>query len=87
MCTAIHGDIPAGKIVLHRCDNPKCCRPDHLQIGTIADNNHDRDAKGRTVTRRKQRFRALHTAKVDNADLWAEVCSPESHDFDGISIG
>lgn len=87
MWTAIHGDIPAGKIVLHRCDNPKCCRPDHLQIGTIADNNHDRDAKGRTVTRRKQRFRALHTAKVDNADLWAEVCSPESHDFDGISIG
>jgi hypothetical protein len=33
--------------VLHHCDNPTCVRPDHLFLGTQADNNMDRDMKGR----------------------------------------
>lgn len=41
------GPIPKGLWVLHRCDNPPCVRPDHLFLGTAADNAHDRDAKGR----------------------------------------
>lgn len=39
--------IPAGLVVLHRCDNPPCVRPDHLVVGTLADNNRDCAAKGR----------------------------------------
>ena len=39
-----------GKVVMHSCDNPSCINPDHLSLGTIADNNHDRDSKGRTST-------------------------------------
>jgi plasmid maintenance system antidote protein VapI len=35
------GAIPAGKKVLHRCDNPPCVRPSHLFIGTQADNAQD----------------------------------------------
>ena len=34
---------------LHKCDNPACVRWDHLFEGTVADNNADRDRKGRHV--------------------------------------
>jgi hypothetical protein len=43
------GPIPEGLSVLHKCDFPACCRPAHLFLGTIADNNADRDRKGRTA--------------------------------------
>lgn len=42
-----NGPIPAGKHVLHSCDNPPCCNPAHLFLGTQADNNADRNSKER----------------------------------------
>jgi hypothetical protein len=46
------------KVVMHRCDNPGCVRPDHLELGTNKANMHDMIAKGRAGW---QRARSEHT--------------------------
>lgn len=43
------GAIAGGMLVCHACDNRRCIEPTHLFLGSAADNNNDRDAKGRTA--------------------------------------
>src|SRR4030043_1563744 len=43
----IYGDFDDSLYVCHHCDNPPCCNPNHLFLGTRQDNVDDREAKGR----------------------------------------
>lgn len=43
-----NGPIPEGKLVLHQCDNRRCCNPEHLKLGTAKDNARERVERKRT---------------------------------------
>lgn len=61
-----YGDLPAGFVVRHACDNPPCCNPLHLSLGTQQDNSDDNKRRRRTTS-----FR----------DGWASVCRAGLHDI------
>lgn len=45
---AMNGRLDPSMLVCHHCDNPPCCNPAHLFVGSIGDNMRDMVAKGRT---------------------------------------
>ena len=61
-----NGSIPDGMIVRHTCDAPGCCNPEHLIIGTYADNTGDMYRRGRASTGGSH-----GTAKLTDADVRA----------------
>lgn len=42
-----YGEIPTGRLICHKCDNPPCVRPDHLFLGTPKSNMDDMVMKNR----------------------------------------
>ena len=64
MWTGFHGPIPVGMVIMHICDNRACVNIEHLRLGTMGENNEDRDAKGRQA-----RGERVHLAKLTADDI------------------
>ncbi len=62
-----YGEIPDGLWVLHKCDNRRCVRPDHLFLGTRYDNIADCKAKGR-VAKGPTSGAVLHPEKIQRGE-------------------
>ncbi len=61
-----YGEIPKGMLVCHKCDNPPCCNPKHLFLGTDLDNIQDRDKKKRN---KQCKGRNHYKAEIVEADV------------------
>ena len=59
-----YGQIPDGLQVCHKCDNGRCVRPDHLFLGTNAENMADKLVKGLQLKGEK-----VNTAKLSAAQV------------------
>lgn len=60
-----HDEDPGELLVCHNCDNPPCCNPGHLFIGTAHDNTQNMMDKGRGVgPRRPPRRRGPHRGET-----------------------
>lgn len=59
-----NGTIPNNLIVRHTCDTRNCVNPDHLILGTLADNCLDRVRRGRTASGEKNGSAKLNKEQV-----------------------
>ncbi len=77
----VHGVIPAGLFVCHSCDNPPCCRPSHLFIGTAGDNHADSVQKDRHVRGERHGSSRLTNQQVLSIRLDARLQRAIAQDY------
>lgn len=84
------GSIPDGHCVRHKCDNRACVNPAHLESGTLADNNRDRDVRGRQVSLRGEEHgmaRLSRDAVAVIRDFAHVVAEGKKHLADRFNVG
>lgn len=81
------GNVPAGLYVCHRCDVPMCVNPDHLFLGTQADNLADMANKGRGHGTCKNRSVALYKVKLTADDVRMIRADPRPTRAVGLDYG
>lgn len=69
MYNLLHGQIPDDKQVLHSCDNPPCCNPRHLRLGTQTENMLDMHRRGRHNPPNRARGERSGAAKLTAAKV------------------
>lgn len=62
--TECFGEIPDDLMIRHKCDNPKCINPEHLELGTPQDNVNDMVERGRNAKGERN-----GSAKLSNSDV------------------
>jgi len=73
----INGPIPENALIRHRCDNPACCNPKHLEPGTHLDNSRDCVERGRIA----------HSQNNGRAKITAEQARYIKTNPDGLRCG
>ncbi|QKM75945.1 putative HNH homing endonuclease [Escherichia phage P1723] len=73
------GQIPDGYVVRHKCDNPSCCNPEHLEVGTQVDNMQDCKRRGRLVPPPVQRGEANNKTKLTGDQVSYVLSSTKSN--------
>lgn len=64
------GEIPDGMVVMHKCDNPSCVNPDHLEVGSQSQNIKDAFLRKRKTAKPPHKFGESHYAsKMKEADV------------------
>ncbi len=67
-----NGPIPSGLLVRHKCDNPWCVNPQHLELGTYKDNSQDMVTRERSCKGEKHPLRKLTNKEVlEIRRLWS----------------
>lgn len=61
-----YGFIDNNLLVCHKCDNPLCCNPNHLFLGTVTDNQIDCVMKKRNNPAKGERHSKLKNEDVKN---------------------
>lgn len=72
-----YGEIPVGQIVRHKCDNPSCVNPAHLELGTTADNMADKVKRGRLPDQRGERNPANRLTDQRVREIIAVLAEPD----------